>query len=179
MNAYWLAAGCAALALSACGGGGDTAAPEEKAGPVDLLLPGEYEITTIVTQLDSSDGSTPATSATLDTSRTHTVCVGEDGLLPPETFGEDGDTCTIENPYFRRGKIRQQLACQREANAGQIQLQVDAEFTAEGVDGTVKSGTYFAGDGDYSMTRSLSGKRVGDCTLAEAAEELEGTKIEE
>lgn len=163
----------AALALGACGGDAATEA-EESTGPVDAMLPGEYQIVTEVTQLDSTDNTTPRATAAMGESTTGTVCVGEDGLLPAEAFGELGDDCTIKQPYVRRGKIRQQLSCSRENSPGTIELNVEADFTEDGVEGTVSTESYFVADGDYSMRRSLTGRRVGDCTQGEAEEELEG-----
>ncbi|MCJ7421475.1 DUF3617 domain-containing protein [Sphingomicrobium astaxanthinifaciens] len=172
MKTRILATSALALALAACGSG-DSAAEEEAVAPVDTLLPGNFEITSEVTSLDSTDEADPVTSAELGSTTTANVCVGEDGLLPAAAFGEEGDDCVIENPYVRRGKIRQALVCQREGQSGQIRLQVDAEFTEDGVDGTVQTVTYFSGEGDYAMTRTLSGRRTGDCTEAEAEADLE------
>ena len=167
-----------ALGLAACGGGGgeNAAAEEEAAAPVDTFLPGNFVIRTEVTALDSVDDGEPATASGMGDTREIQVCVGEDGLLPAAAFGEDGDDCTIENPYQRKGRLRQQLVCNR--SAGQVNLQVEADFTAEGVEGTVRSGSAFAGEGDYQMTRSITGERTGDCTQAEAEGDLD-TPVEE
>lgn len=173
------ATGAMALTLAACGGGGeDAAAPDEgtmTAEKVDTMLPGEYEITSTVTSLDVTEGDTAATPLSVDSARTYRVCVGEDGILPPETFGEENDNCEIDtNPYFRKGKVRQAMTCSRDGKTGQVNVQVDAEFTGENIEGEIRSATFFTGPGDYQMTRSLSGARVGDCSTGEAAEELEG-----
>lgn len=170
------ATGFAALALAACGGGGeatDESAVTEEV--VDAMLPGEYEIVSQVTQLNATEGEEPATRRNMDEERTYRVCVGEDGILPPETFGEEADNCSIDgNPYFRRGKVRQALTCKRDGYEGQLNVQVDAEFTAEGIEGQIRSATFFTGPGDYQMVRQITGTRVGDCTQAEVEEELEG-----
>ncbi|MEN3972225.1 DUF3617 family protein [Sphingomicrobium sp. XHP0235] len=160
-----------ALGLAACGGGGEEAVVEEEAAPAETFLPGNFVIRTEVTALDSVDDGEPATSSGMGDTREIQVCVGEDGLLPAAAFGEDGDDCTIENPYQRKGRLRQQLVCNR--SAGQVNLQVEADFTAEGVDGTVRSGSAFAGEGDYQMTRTITGERTGDCTPAEAEGDLD------
>lgn len=176
MKARILATATLALTLAACGGG--ETAEEEVAEPVDVMLPGNFQLTSEVTDLSSTDGTDPVTSAEVGSSVTANVCVGEDGLLPAAAFGEEGDDCTIENPYVRRGKIRQALVCQREGQDGQIRLQVDADFTEDGIEGTVSTMTYFSGDGDYSMKRTLTGTRTGDCTEAEAEEDLEAEVAE-
>lgn len=178
MKTSFAITGALALALAACGGGGETETEEAAADPVDTMLPGAFAITTEVTSLDSTDGGEPATNAEMGGTTTTNVCVGEDGLLPAAAFGEDGDNCTVENPYIRRGKVRQTLVCQRDGASGQIRLQVDAEFTGETLDGTVRSSTFFADDGDYSMTRTISAQRTGDCTAAEADEDLEAEVAE-
>lgn len=170
-----------ALAITACGGEteGEPAGGEMTAEKVDALLPGEYEITATVTSIDVTDGDTAATPLKVDDVRTHKVCVGDDGLLPPETFGEENDNCSIDSgAYFKKGRVRQQLTCSRDGQRGQVNLQVNGEFTAEGMEGDVRSGTFFAGTGDYQMTRTLSGKRLGDCTAAEVQEDMAGTEVE-
>lgn len=180
----WTAGAALALALTACGD--DTAAPAADDGKattaekLDALLPGEYEITATVTALSVTEGESAATPLTLDAARTHRVCVGEDGVLPPETFGEENDNCTIDSqPYFRKGKVREAMTCSRDGKTGQVNVQVNAEFDAEGLEGEVRSATFFTGPGDYQMTRSLSGKRVGDCTAGEVAADMEGVKTAE
>ena len=156
-----------ALSLTACGaeGGGNAAeAPAAPAEKVDALQPGSYEVTATVTALDVTEGDAAATSLKVDDVATAKVCVGEDGKLPAETFAEGGDNCSIDDgAYFRRSSIRQQLTCTRSGQRGTVNLQVQATFGADSFEGDVNTGTYLAGSGDYSMTRSIAGKRTGDC----------------
>ena len=57
-----IAAGAALMMLSGCGEDKPAPAPAEDAA---TMTPGEYEITSEVTKLQSTDKSTPATSAKL------------------------------------------------------------------------------------------------------------------
>ena len=162
-----------AFALVACGGGDEGVTVNETVDPVDAMLPGAFEITTEVTQLRSTDGTTPATPSEEGATQVTSVCVGEDGLLPAAAFAEPGDDCTIENPYARRGRLRQDLVCQR-SGAGEVRSSISAEFDGETIDGQIRGASAFAGDGDYEITRTITGRRTGDCTEAEASEDLDG-----
>lgn len=167
LNVFATAA--AAALLVGCGGEAD-APPEAKAEKAGALTAGEYEVTTTVEALNSTDNTTPATKAVLtkdgDPPITHRACVAEDGKIAPEMFAEAGDKCGIENSYIRKGKMTMQLNCTREGEPGQVLQSIDGNFTADSFDARVNTGTYLMGTGDYSMTRKMTGKRVGDCPAA-------------
>ena len=59
-----------------------------------------------------------------------------------------------------------------QARHDQLTQLVDGNFKADSFEAKVNTATYFAGDGDYELTRSFTGKRVGDCP-AEPAEPAE------
>lgn len=158
----------AAGLLAACSG--DTAQeakPEEKA---DALQPGEYEVTDKVDQLRSTDNSTPSTATKVpvagEAPRTARICVGPDGELDPKIFAEAGDKCTPTGSYMRGGRLSFQFNCTRAGKGGLSQL-VDGKFTADSFEASVTSATYFSGPGDYSLNRTLTGRRVGDCPPGE------------
>jgi hypothetical protein len=170
MRKLMMAAGlCAALA--ACG--------QQEAAPADngseqlpaALNPGDYEVTTLVQSLRSTDGTPPATkakaSATGDKPIVHRACVGSDGTVEPVMFSEAGDECRIENAYARNGRLQLNLSCTRPGSPGQVMQSVNGKFTADGFEATVETGTYFTGAGDYQMRRQMTGKRTGDCTVKE------------
>ena len=166
------------LALSGCGDAPDETATTETdtAAPVDALLPGAFMVRTEVTSIESLDDADPATPMAVGQVVENEVCVGEDGILPAAAFGEDGDDCSIDNPYQRKGRLRQALTCNR--SAGQLNLQVEAEFTGESLEGTVRTGSSFAGDGDYQMARTLTATRTGDCSNAEANSDMDADASE-
>ena len=167
-------AGAAALAITACGSepeeSTDTAAAE---GPVDTMLPGAFLVRTEVTSITPADDADPATSLSEGQVVENEVCIGEDGILPAAAFAEAAEECTIRNPYNRRGRMRADLTCT--AAAGRVDLSVNADFTGESIEGTIDSTSSFAGTGDYQMRRTITAERTGDCTAAEAEEDLEAT----
>ena len=167
MRTLWiLAAGASATALSGCSNeSAPAAAPATEVAAT--LAAGQYEVATKVEDLRSTDHTTPATKAELTTASTapvtHRACVASDGSIAPEMFAEAGDSCKVENSYVRSGKINLQLTCSRPGNPGQVLQSVAGDYSGEGFTATVNTGTYFSGAGDYSMRRSMTAKRVGNC----------------
>lgn len=128
------------------------------------LNPGEYEVTTLVESLRSTDQTTPATKAKADGKAvTHRACVASDGTVEPAMFSEAGDECRIDNAYARNGRLTLALSCSRPGAPGLVAQSVEGRFTSDGFEATVETATYFTGAGDYAMRRKLAGKRVGDC----------------
>ncbi len=150
--------------LGACSG--DSATEAKKETRADTLKPGEYEFTAKVDAVRSTDNSIPATgmkvAAAGDAPAAGRVCVGDDGTIDPMTFAEAGDKCTPSSSYMRGGRMSLQFNCAR-AGRGQLTQLVDGNFTADSFEAKVSTSSYFSGDGDYAMTRTLTGKRVGDC----------------
>ena len=150
--------------LAACSGDSATEAkPETRA---EALKPGEYEVSDKVDEVRSTDNTTPATAmkvaAAGEASPTSRICVGADGAIDPKIFAEAGDKCTETGSYMRGGRLSFQFNCNRSGKGGLSQL-VDGKFTADSFEAQVISSTSFSGPGDYSLTRTVTGKRVGDC----------------
>ena len=150
-----------ALALAACGGekkeeATAVAAPAQLAG-------GLYEVSAEVTQLSSTDNSTPATK--LKQGDTHVVkaCVSADGKPDPALLGEAGDKCEIKNSYIRNGRMSAQMSCSREGQSGYVMPAMMGTYSAEGFEGEINTLTYFVAEGDYRLTRKVTAKRLGDC----------------
>ena len=133
------------------------------------LTPGEYEATWTVSQLASSDDSTPATELAEGATGTVRACVGADGEIDPALFADAEDECSATSNFVRNGRISMQLECRRPGQPGQVLLTVNGTTTAEGFDAEVGTTTYFNAEGDYQMTRTVTGRRVGDCPAGEAA----------
>ena len=167
MRTIILGAAAAAL-LAACSG--DTANEAKKEGKAEALQPGEYAVSDKVDEVRSIDNTTPATAmkaaAAGEAGTTARICVGADGAIDSKIFAEAGDKCTSTGSYMRGGRLSFQFNCNRAGKGGLSQL-VDGKFTADSFDATVTSSTYFDGPGDYALTRTLTGKRVGDCPAAE------------
>ena len=158
----------AAGLLAACSG--DVAEEPKKEAKADALQPGEYEVTDKVDELRSTDTTTPATAlkvaAAGEASPTKRICVGADGAIDPKIFAEAGDKCAATGSYMRGGRLSYQFNCTRAGKGGLGQL-VDGKFTADSFEASVNTSTYFSGSGDYALSRTLTGKRVGDCPAAQ------------
>ena len=162
----------ASASIAALGGCSNESAPAAAPAvePAKALAAGEYEVSTKVEDLRSTDHTTPATKAKLasadSAAAVHRACVADDGTIAPAMFAESGDSCREENSYVRNGKINLQLTCTRTGNPGQVLQSVAGEFQADSFTATVNTGTYFMGPGDYAMRRTLTAKRVGACAAA-------------
>jgi len=155
----------AAGLLAACSDSAPEAKPEKVRA--NALEAGEYEVTAKVDSIRSTDKTTPATrSKVADAAKVARVCVPADGALDPATFAEAGEKCTGADNYMRGGRMSLQYKCLRDGE--QVTQTVDGSFTADSFTGKVMTATYFQGSGDYEMTRTLTAKRVGDCSAAPA-----------
>ena len=157
-----------AMALAACS---EEAPPENKVeAKADALQPGEYEFTVTVDSVRSTDNTTPATNLKVSAKGEETekvrLCVAQNGEIDPLIFAEAGDKCTPSSTYMRGGRMSLQFNCSR-PKRGQLTQLVDGDFTANSFEAKVMTSSYFAGDGDYAMTRTISGTRVGDCPAAQ------------
>lgn len=158
----------AAGLLAACSDDSATKAkPEEERA--SSLKPGEYEVTAKVDALRSTDKTTPKTASKVTNPPQVTrTCVPAGGSINPAAFAEAGEKCGGGDNYMRGGRMSLQFKCNR--GGEQLTQMVDGNFTADSFTGKVMTATYFQGSGDYEMTRTLTGKRIGDCPAAPAKE---------
>lgn len=154
-----IAAAAAAL-VSACSEEAPVKQEEETA---TALSAGQYEASWKVTSVRSVDKSTPATKLKQDAAGIATGCVAADGSIDPGLFAEEGDTCTVANPYVRNGRLSMDLTCKRKSQAGEVRQSVSGTFKADSIDAEVSTTTYLSGYGDYAMTRTVTAKRIGEC----------------
>ncbi len=155
------------LALASAGCGSDAPKPVAVEKPKTLVA-GEYEVLSEVTKLASVDKSVPATKLKLGDKETIRACVAADGTPDPAMFVEAGDACTATNSYARSGRLSVQYTCNRPGK-GELYPNADGNFTADGYKALVTVGSAFSGDGDYTLTRTLTAKRVGNCPAGGAA----------
>jgi len=156
-----------ALFLAGCGGA-QKAAPVEEAAP--KLDAGLYELTAEVTQLDSTDKTTPATKLKLGEKDVIKACVLADGKPVPELLAEKGDKCEIKDSYIRNGRMSAEMSCTRANPSGPVMPAMSGTFKADSFEGEITTMTYFNENGDYRLTRKVSAKRIGDCPAAGAAD---------
>jgi hypothetical protein len=152
------------MMLAACGS--EAPKPVEAATPKTLVA-GDYEVSSEVTKLVSADKTTPATALKLGAKEVIRACVAADGTPDPKMFVEAGDACTATNSYVRSGRMSVQYTCKR-AGKGELYLNADGNYTADGYKALVTGASSFPGTGDYSLTRTLTAKRVGDCAAGVA-----------
>jgi hypothetical protein len=156
----------AGLLLAACGS--DTAeAPKQAAVPATLPA-GEYEVTTVVKALSSTDKGPVPTFAKQGESRTTRGCVGADGLPAADLLAPKGDQCELQNPYVRSGRVNLQLSCNRKGQ-GQVMADVSGRYTADGFTGTMTANSFFAGAGDFKLVEEITARKVADSCTAEGA----------
>ena len=168
MNRSILIAATAVL-LGAC----SEDAPQQQEGTQQraALTPGEYEASWTVTEVGSTDKTEPATELTVGATGTARGCVAEGLVLDPALFAEGEDECTPTSSYVRDGRISIQMECRRPDEPGQVMQSVNATSTAESFEGEVSTSSYFSGFGDYSLTRTVTGRRIGECPAeSEAAD---------
>lgn len=140
----------------------DAPAGKPKDEGANSLKAGEYEVSAKVDALVSTDKSVPATPLKVGSPpKVSRVCVAADGKVDPAAFTAPGEKCVPGSSYMSGGRMSVQLQCT--VSNGQITELVDGDFTVDSFTTKVVTSTYFAGAGDYQLTRSLTGKRVGDC----------------
>jgi hypothetical protein len=158
-----IAAGVPLFLLAACG----AEAPKEEvvAAVPDSVPAGEWEFTSTVEKLASTDNSTPAFTRAVGSSETVKACI-KDGKDLVNVFPTKGDNCTVSTSYTRTGRINTAYACTRPGRPGPLNPTVNGNYTADTMDVTVVTSTMFAGDGDYDLTEKVTAKRLGDCAAS-------------
>lgn len=162
MTGRWIAI-APLLALVACGG--EAPQNETAAAPVKpaAFPAGEWEVTSSVESLGSTDKTTPKTSRKEGDSIIRKACVADPKKLEA-LFTAEGDTCTVQTAFTKNGRINNAYSCRRSGQM--LNPTVNGKYTADSFEATVDTATYFSGDGDYQMREKITGKRLGDCPAA-------------
>ena len=151
-----------AALLAGCSDDSATA-PKAKEAPAASLEAGEYEITAKIDNVRSVDKASPKTASKAgDAPKVTRTCVPADGTLEPAVFAEAGESCSPLDNYMRGGRMSLQFKCRR--GRDQLTQLVDGDFKADSFEATVRTATYFSGDGDYELVRTFTAKRVGECS---------------
>lgn len=160
----WAAA--PALMLGACGGESAPPANETATAAVPAAFPvGEWEVSSTVERIASTDGSTPAVSAKEGDKATRKACVADADQLS-KLFADEGADCKVTTTYARQGRINTAYQCQRPG--GLTTPTVNGRYTADTLDVTVDTASMLSGTGDYTMSSKVTGQRLGDCTAGGA-----------
>ena len=161
MRGLTIVMAAAAAALTGC----SEAEPQPQATDKKAALsPGLYEASWTVTEIRSTDKTDPATDLAVGKTGSAKACVRQGPAIDLALFAEGSDKCTPTNTYARGGRLNIQMQCKREGEAGPVMQTMTGTSTADGFEGDISTSTYLTGFGDYSMTRKVTGKRVGDCT---------------
>jgi hypothetical protein len=158
-----------AFMLAACGGEKKEEATAAAAAVPAKLAGGLYEVSAEVTQLSSTDNSTPATRLKQGETQVIKACVSADGQPDPALLAEAGDKCEIKNSYIRNGRMSAQMSCSREGQSGYVMPAMRGSYSGEGFEGEINTLTYFVAEGDYRLTRKVTAKRLGECPADRAA----------
>lgn len=161
----WAGSALAALLLTGCGG--EDQAPKEDSPPASLT-PGEYEVSSEILTLASTDKTTPFTKLKQGETAVVKACVAKDGTPDPALFAEAGDKCQPSSAYVSNGRITIQLKCTRDGKTGEVRPSFEGNFTLDGFSGDAQGLTYFVEDGDYRYTSKVTARRTGDCPAAAA-----------
>jgi len=148
-----------ALLLGACG---EQAAEPPKAAAIPAKLPaGQYEVTTSVKSLVSTDKTPVPTFTKVGETRTVTGCVSADGVPGVELLATKDDACVVKDPYIRNGRMNLTLDCTRPAQ-GKVMATLDGKYTADGFTGTQTATSTFAGSGDFRLVEELTARKLAD-----------------
>jgi hypothetical protein len=155
------------LIVAGCGG---EAATEEKKARLASLDPGQYELSSEVTNLASVDEGDPAIDTPAGTRASQSVCVRAGHQAPTLLFSGEGYQCRYDNYYVRNGRINALLSCTREGLQGDIAMTVDGTFESGQLAYTRKVRTILASDGDVLVDYRVTGRRTGECAPEAATE---------
>ena len=158
--------GAAALALAACGSEAPKA--EQEAAPPATFPTGEWEVTSTVDGLTSTDGTTPLVKVKKGDTATRKACITDAKELAALFTAQDDD-CKAQTAYARGGNVNSAYTCKRPGQGGTVNPTVYGKYTADSFNITVNTGTQFSGNGDYELREKAVGKRLGDCSAAPAA----------
>ncbi len=150
---------------AACSG----ASEEKKAEQADALQPGQWEISSEVSDFRSTDKATPALKASAGDKTAAQACIeaGKEEEPPAEMFAGAGYECEYRDRYISGGRINLSLECGREALEGQVMVSVQGTYKGDSFEGTSTATSFLPGDGDFVMNSKISGKRTGPtCTAA-------------
>ncbi|HEY0147599.1 MAG TPA: DUF3617 family protein [Allosphingosinicella sp.] len=150
----------ACLLAAACSGGGEEKKVEEAAANMEA---GQWTADFEVTAIRSTDKTTPALEAKVGDKETGGACIaaGSEATPPGELFAGPGYTCATQSSYVRNGRANVSLKCSRPGISGDIMHTLQASYTGTTFEGTVETITYLPGQGDFEMSRKISGRKTG------------------
>ena len=155
--------------VAACSGGGEEKKAEEAVAAV--MGAGQWALDFETTAFRSTDGKTPVLKAAVGDKAQALACLaaGEEAKPAPALLVGDGYDCKYTSSYIKEGRVNAQLSCTHEGK-GPISMSVSGTSTADSFEGTVDSTSFMAGDGDFAMSRKITGRRTAPACQAPATQ---------
>ena len=152
-----------ALVLTACG-----EAEQAGDGAAEAVVPaafpaGEWELTSTVETIGSTDNSTPVIAAKAGDKATRKACVA-DGKKLDALFVPEDAKCTPLTDYARQGRVNTAYKCT--VAGGALNVTVNGNYTADTLEVVADSASMLSGSGDYQMRAKVTGRRTGDCAAS-------------
>lgn len=142
-----------------------------KAAPkVTAIQAGQWEMTNEVTRLTQQDKGTPRIDTPAGSKTTDSICIGEAEVKKPnpQLFTGTKDQCDYNNFYMSGGTLNASMRCTR-PGLGQLTMSVFGDYEADSFETTLDVSTHLPTDGDVNIVSKVTGRRVGECTPADAA----------
>jgi hypothetical protein len=155
------------LAAACSGGGGENKAAQA----ADAMQPGQWEIGSEVAAFRSMDKAVPVLKAAVGDKSTATACIepGKEAKPPPEMFAGAGYECDYKDTYLSAGRMVVSMECERGGVNGKINVAVEGNYTGDSFQATASTASLLPGEGDFEMSRKLTGRRTGPACAAPAA----------
>ena len=152
------------LILAACSSESADQAKEGESSAVAMKLnPGQWEMTSEVSNIAMAYKEVPVPDKAAMTSTFSTCITEEQANRPPaEAFaGGKGSesSCKYDNFYMSRGRMNASMMCQ----PGNTAISIDGTYSADTLDMTMEVATHKGTADDMKMTTKLTGRRTGPC----------------
>ena len=161
-----------ALSLAAC-----SKEPERKAGTVAAadvaaeakklkLAPGEWETTTLITDMQVPGLPADAMKAATGTRTTTRNCVTPEQAARPGAdmlAGTKDGNCTYQRFSMANARIDAAMTCAPAAAPGKVAMTLSGGYSPTAFDMGMAMKTNLPGDTAMTMRAKVTGKRVGEC----------------
>ncbi|MCA1749361.1 MAG: DUF3617 domain-containing protein [Parasphingopyxis sp.] len=180
MKKLILFAAATPLALAACSGGeesadadgdGEITGEEARAQARNIRMePGEWEVTTRLTEIDSPgmpEAAREMMREQMGRSTTYNHCITPEQAANPEGEmfgGEDEQNCTYSEFTMSGGNILVEATCQPEGMGGEMTMRMEGSYTPREYDMTMGMTTTGTPMGDMTMSGETTGRRIGECS---------------
>lgn len=182
MKKLILFAAAAPLALAACSGGdegadgdgdGEITAEEAQAEARNVrMAPGEWEVTTQLTEIDAPgmpEAAREMMREQMGRSTTYNHCITPEQAANPEGEmfgGDDGQNCSYSEFNMSGGTMLVEASCQPEDLEGEMTMRMEGTYTPNEYDMTMRMRTTGTPMGDMTMSGETTGRRIGECSDA-------------